>query len=409
MANYWYKMPHGLPYNVIWKLVADTAHVKLEKVTCVLGLLMDYASQQDDRGSIAGFDFRVCKIVYGYAPKTVQAILDAMQQEGVLTDDMHISQRFLPLDTPLDEQPEPRKGRTNAERQADYRARQKQKQKQKESDKLQKDASSGSNETVTDSVTDNVTRSNDSVTQNVTQPVTGVVTEVTEVTPIDIELDNRDRSRVTPSNGVTKTVTPPVTERNVTQELVTQHDKSETKLSMPRYRKEDFMTWYAAYPRKKSRDAAVKAWDSACRAKRLPAIDILLAALSWQRNLPDWIKNDGQYAPYPATYLNKGAWQDEPPRIRPQSRPGGPAPSRPCPRSDEMIDVVEHNKAVAAQIFAELTGQTMQDQEKAHDEYTDSGNRPQALGFAGDGGQLRPEVRDGSFALLDAPAADVQR
>ena len=330
MANYWYKTPHGLPYNVIWKLVADTAHVKLEKVACVLGLLMDYASQQDDRGSIAGFDFRVCKIVYGYAPKTVQAILDAMQQEGVLTNDMHISQRFLPLDTPLDEQPEPRKSRTNAERQADYSARQK--QKQKESDRLQEDVPSDSNEVVTDSVTGNVTHSNDSVTdgvtQNVTQSVTGVTTGVTEVTPIDIELDNRDRSRVTHNNAVTETVTPPVTERNVTQEpvttvtdnvtqTVTQQDKQETKLSMPKYRKEDFTTWYDAYPRKKNRDDAVKAWDSACKAKRLPDIDTLLATLSWQRNLHDWIKERGRFVPYPATYLNKGSWQDEPPAPMP--------------------------------------------------------------------------------------------
>ncbi len=171
-------------------------------------------------------------------------------------------------------------------------------------------------------------------------------------------------------------------------------------------RQDDFETWWARYPRKVDKKKALALWARLARSGGLPDLQVLLGALAWQTRTQQW--QDQRYIPHPTTYLNGSRWQDEPPRIQPQFRPGGPAPSRPCPRSDEVIDVVEHNKAVAAQIFAELTGQTMQDQEKPHDEYTDSGNRPQALGFAGDGGQLRQEVRDGSFALLDAPAADVQ-
>lgn len=90
MAN-WYKIPHNLPYNVIWKLVADTAHVKTDKVFCVFLSLLDYASQQENKGSIAGFDERVCQIAFGYSPKKVKSIIDAMLKEGVITSNLRIA------------------------------------------------------------------------------------------------------------------------------------------------------------------------------------------------------------------------------------------------------------------------------------------------------------------------------
>ena len=85
------------------------------------------------------------------------------------------------------------------------------------------------------------------------------------------------------------------------------------KPSMPSRRKDDFVAWYQAYPRKKSRDEAVRAWDAACRAKRLPTLPVLLEALAWQKESHDWTKEGGHWIPNPATYLRAGSWQDEPP------------------------------------------------------------------------------------------------
>ena len=85
------------------------------------------------------------------------------------------------------------------------------------------------------------------------------------------------------------------------------------KPAMPSRRKDDFVAWYGAYPRKRDRDDAVKAWDAACRAKRLPPLAALLETLAWQTESFDWTKEGGKWIPYPAKYLRAGSWQDEPP------------------------------------------------------------------------------------------------
>jgi hypothetical protein len=43
----------------------------------------------------------------------------------------------------------------------------------------------------------------------------------------------------------------------------------------------------------------------------------MLAALAWQVQQPDWLKDGGQFVPHPSTWLNQGRWQDEP-RDQPQ-------------------------------------------------------------------------------------------
>ena len=45
-------------------------------------------------------------------------------------------------------------------------------------------------------------------------------------------------------------------------------------------------------------------------------MDVLIAAIERQKQSQQWIKDDGQYIPNPATWLNQGRWEDEvtPPR-----------------------------------------------------------------------------------------------
>lgn len=70
----------------------------------------------------------------------------------------------------------------------------------------------------------------------------------------------------------------------------------------------DFERFYAAYPKKRSPEAALKAWN-----KKRPPIDSVLEALAWQVESKGWVKDKGQYIPYPATYINDGGWRDEKP------------------------------------------------------------------------------------------------
>lgn len=70
-----------------------------------------------------------------------------------------------------------------------------------------------------------------------------------------------------------------------------------------------FKTFWEAYPKKKAKDAARKAFD-----KRKPKAELLksmLEAIGEQANSEAWKKDGGQYIPYPSKWLNEGRWQDE--------------------------------------------------------------------------------------------------
>lgn len=69
---------------------------------------------------------------------------------------------------------------------------------------------------------------------------------------------------------------------------------------------EEFKTFYKAYPRKKDRPEALKAWK-----KQEPPLDDILEAISAQKATEAWKKNNGQFIPYPASWLNAREWEDE--------------------------------------------------------------------------------------------------
>lgn len=66
-----------------------------------------------------------------------------------------------------------------------------------------------------------------------------------------------------------------------------------------------FDEFWSLYPKKSDKDAARKAWD-----KKKPPLDDVLRALEWQKQSDQWKRG---YIKNPATYLNAGSWQDEPP------------------------------------------------------------------------------------------------
>lgn len=69
-----------------------------------------------------------------------------------------------------------------------------------------------------------------------------------------------------------------------------------------------FETVYKAYPKKVGKPAAQKAWKAAkIKADEIPAI---LADIENRSQSNDWLKNNGQFVPNPATYLNQRRWED---------------------------------------------------------------------------------------------------
>ena len=72
----------------------------------------------------------------------------------------------------------------------------------------------------------------------------------------------------------------------------------------------DFLEFWSAYPRKTGKGAAYKVFNKLKLTKKEKA-DIL-SSLEWQKRSDQWLRDNGQFIPYPATYLNQRRWEDEP-------------------------------------------------------------------------------------------------
>jgi hypothetical protein len=98
-------------------------------------------------------------------------------------------------------------------------------------------------------------------------------------------------------------------ELNLTESKRTQNPEPRTVPPARREADALFERFWVAYPKKKAKDAAQRAWT-----KRRPNDDLLtvmLRALERQKSSPDWQKESGRYIPFPATWLNQARWTDE--------------------------------------------------------------------------------------------------
>jgi hypothetical protein len=89
-------------------------------------------------------------------------------------------------------------------------------------------------------------------------------------------------------------------------------DDGQESVSSSKEEKDLFEDLWRAYPRKTHKGEAEKAW----RKIKAPAetLAAILKALDWQKKSDQWIGNNGQYIPYPSTYLKARGWEDEKPK-----------------------------------------------------------------------------------------------
>lgn len=123
----------------------------------------------------------------------------------------------------------------------------------------------------------------------------------------DLDLQSNDRTRAPRPPAVLALVAPLAPQR-----------------ATPPATSEEFDAFWAAYPRKVAKAAAVRAWS-----KQAPNLPIVLAALEWQSKSAGWQKDGGQFIPHPASWLNGKRWEDasEPNRFSPDIRRGVAPPS----------------------------------------------------------------------------------
>jgi len=71
-----------------------------------------------------------------------------------------------------------------------------------------------------------------------------------------------------------------------------------------------FERFWEGYPNKKGKRDARRAWAKLRPDDQLT--DRMIAAVAQQTHWPDWLKERGRFIPHPATWLNRGSWEDEP-------------------------------------------------------------------------------------------------
>lgn len=70
-----------------------------------------------------------------------------------------------------------------------------------------------------------------------------------------------------------------------------------------------FESFWLNYPRKVGKQAAFKAWKRIKDKKDV--YEKIKENLPRQKESEQWLKDNGQFVPNPATYLNQGRWEDE--------------------------------------------------------------------------------------------------
>ena len=124
----------------------------------------------------------------------------------------------------------------------------------------------------------------------------------------------REQNRIRQKNWYDRQKALPNVKPNVsiTQPNATEEDIEEDKEEELEKDKEDicsFDEFWSAYPKKKAKEAARKAW-----AKLKPDETLgkeIIQAVIESAKTKDWLKENGKYIPYPATYLNGKRWEDE--------------------------------------------------------------------------------------------------
>lgn len=110
--------------------------------------------------------------------------------------------------------------------------------------------------------------------------------------------------------------------------------ESESEIKMRKAHERRFDEFWTAYPRKVSKPAARKAFDKVKPDDEL--LKTMLTAIAKQKLSDQWTKDNGNYIPYPATWLNNQRWLDELPVSKQKVLPAQDFQQRDYSKVDEQ-------------------------------------------------------------------------
>ncbi len=92
----------------------------------------------------------------------------------------------------------------------------------------------------------------------------------------------------------------------IREDIEKEIDIDKTPADKPPVMSAGFEKFWSAYPKKVGKGSAKKAFSRV----KVP-VETLLTAVERQKCSVQWSKDNGQYIPNPATWLNQGRWEDE--------------------------------------------------------------------------------------------------
>lgn len=119
------------------------------------------------------------------------------------------------------------------------------------------------------------------------------------LTPFDKKNDEPDEP---PSIDTAGRALAPAVSRVATRKRATTPESSQAQI-------ERFNRFWDAYPKRRARGDAEKAWAKIKPDEQL--LTKILAGLEIAKTSEDWAKENAKYVPYPATWLNRRGWEDD--------------------------------------------------------------------------------------------------
>lgn len=69
-----------------WSVIAARSGVKTGIVSAIAWAIMDYASQQENRGDVVGFDVETYAFYSGFSEQEITAVIQAMNDKGIISN-----------------------------------------------------------------------------------------------------------------------------------------------------------------------------------------------------------------------------------------------------------------------------------------------------------------------------------
>lgn len=86
MKEFWWRSWHGAPMDHKWSVIAARTGIKPGIVSAIAWALFDYASQQDERGTVDGFDVETYSVYSGFSEDEITSVIQAMTDKEIIVD-----------------------------------------------------------------------------------------------------------------------------------------------------------------------------------------------------------------------------------------------------------------------------------------------------------------------------------